>query len=79
MSWLARVGEETDGTWKLDPLTLSVMGDDDHAIQLQTVSGQRGGKSIKTRMVVVSHLTGGKIDEIWFATEDGSSLDAFWS
>ena len=77
MSWMARIGEETNGTWLLEPVR--VIADDEYVVALQTASGRRGGKSIKTRQVIVSHVTDGQIDEVWFGTEDGSSLDAFWS
>jgi uncharacterized protein len=77
MSFFARVGEETNGTWRLEPL--SVIGDDDHVVSIATVSGQRGGESMKTRQIAVNHFMDGKIDDVWLATEDGSSLDHFWS
>jgi uncharacterized protein len=58
MSWLARVGEETNGTWRLEPL--SVLEDDEYGVAIQTASGQRRGKTIETRMVAVNHVTDGK-------------------
>ena len=77
MSFFARVGEETNGTWRLEPL--SVIGDDDHVVSIATVSGQRGGESMKTRQVAVNHFTDGEDRRGVVGHGDGSSLDHFWS
>jgi uncharacterized protein len=76
-SWIARVGEETNGTWQLE--SLGILADDDQVVALQAVTGQRRGRTIRARQISVNHVTDGKIDEVWWATEDGASFDAFWS
>ena len=77
MSLLARVGEETNGTYRAE--ILSILGDEDQVVVLHMVTAQRGGGTLDTRQVNVYHLTDGKVDEGWLAVEDGVSMDAFWS
>jgi ketosteroid isomerase-like protein len=77
ISLLARIGEETNGTYRAE--ILSILSDDDQVVVLHRVTAQRGERTLDTRQVNVYHLTDEKVDAAWIAVEDGVSMDAFWS
>ncbi len=50
---------------------------DDHAVVLGTWHAEREGKSISMNRVVIYHLDGNKITELWVLNEDQAAADEF--
>jgi ketosteroid isomerase-like protein len=73
----ARIAKETNGTFRLE--TQSFLGDDDQAVVISAISGQRGDQTFQTRQVAMYDIKDKKIVEIWFAAEDGAATERFWS
>ena len=55
--------------------THDVLANDDHAVVLNTVRATRGGRASEQQQVVVMHLRGGKIAEIWLPFSDQQGMD----
>jgi len=68
--------EETNGTFRVE--LHDVLGSDEHAVALATVSGERDGKSLSDRYVHVVHVKDGKVSESWLFEDDQDAVDAFW-
>jgi ketosteroid isomerase-like protein len=56
-----------------------ILANDDHAVVLNTVRATRGGKTIEQQQVVILHVEGGKIAEVWVHFSDQQALDEFAS
>jgi ketosteroid isomerase-like protein len=69
--------EETGGTFKVE--LHDVLGSDDHAVALATVSAERNGKSLKEPYAHVCHFRDGKLSEAWILDFDQHAVDEFWS
>ncbi len=67
---------ETDGTFKVE--LHDALGNDEHAVALATVSGQREGKSLNDRYAHVVHFRDGKVSESWIFGENQDLIDR-WS
>jgi ketosteroid isomerase-like protein len=67
---------ETDGTFKVE--VHDIVANDDHAVALATVSGQKGGKTLNDRYAHAVHIANGKVTESWIFTENGDVVDDFW-
>jgi ketosteroid isomerase-like protein len=52
-----------------------VLANDDHAVVLNKVRGTRGGQTLEQQQVVVIHLKGGKIAEVWLQFSDQQAMD----
>ena len=52
-------------------------GDDDHAVQLLTVTAQAKGRSHSWQAVIVMHVRDGRISEAWIHIGDQYALDEF--
>jgi hypothetical protein len=50
---------------------------DDHAVVLNTAHYERGGKHPATNRVVVYHVAGDKITEMWLIDADQRAADEF--
>ncbi len=48
---------------------------EDHAVALATWHAERGGKTQSMNRVVVYHLEGDKITELWIVDEDQAAAD----
>ena len=75
--FFGRLAEETGGTFRLD--VHDILANDDHTAVLATLSASRGGKSVETPVVNVSHNRDGKITEFWAATTDPQAALDFWT
>ena len=75
--FFGRLAEETGGTFRLD--VHDILANDDHTVTLATLSASRGGKSVETSVVNVSHNRGGQITEFWTATTDPRASLDFWA
>lgn len=56
-----------------------ILANDDHAVVLNKVRATRGGKILEQDQVVVVHLKGGKIAEVWLQFSDQQAMDEFAS
>jgi uncharacterized protein len=56
-----------------------ILANDDHAVVLNTVRATRAGKTIDQQQVVIVHLEGGKIAEVWVHFSDQQAMDEFAS
>jgi uncharacterized protein len=67
----------SEGTFATD--VHDVVGNDEHVFAAYTVSGQRGGKSLRDNAVLVFHVQDGKVTEAWGTAGDQYAADEFWS
>ena len=75
--FFGRLAEETGGTFRLD--VHDILANDQHTAVLATLHASRGGKSVETPVVNVSHNdSNGRITEFWTATTDPEAALGFW-
>jgi ketosteroid isomerase-like protein len=55
--------------------THDILANDDHAVVLNKVRGTRGGRTLEQQQVVVLHIKGGKIAEVWLQFSDQQGMD----
>jgi len=56
-----------------------ILASDDHAVVLNKTRATRGGKTLEQEQVVVMHVKGGKIAEVWLHFSDQQAMDEFAS
>jgi ketosteroid isomerase-like protein len=56
-----------------------ILANDDHAVVLNRVRATRSGRTLEQEQVVVIHIKGGKIAEVWVHFSDQQALDEFAS
>ncbi len=56
-----------------------VLAKDDHVVLLDKTRATRGGKVLEQDQVVVMHIEGGKIAEVWLQFSDQQAVDEFAS
>ena len=56
-----------------------ILANDDHAVLLNKTRATRGGKVLEQDQVVVMHIEGGKIAEVWLHFSDQQAMDEFAS
>jgi uncharacterized protein len=56
-----------------------ILASDDHAVVLNKTRATRGGKILELDQVVVIHIEGGKIAEVWLQFSDQQAMDEFAS
>jgi ketosteroid isomerase-like protein len=56
-----------------------VLANDDHAVALFTLRGERAGRQSAENWVQVYHFRDGKASEIWNQPADLYAVDEFWS
>jgi ketosteroid isomerase-like protein len=72
-----RTMELTAGTFRAD--LHEVVADDQHTVGLHVGRGERGGRTLEDREVLVCHVRDGKIAEVWQYVEDQYAYDEFFS
>ena len=77
LQFFARLFELTGGTLSLE--LHDVLANDEHAVELVTVRGERAAKQLNDNMVQTSHLRDGKAFEVWNQATDQYAQDEFWS
>ena len=77
LQFFARLMELTNGTLSLE--LHDVLANDEHAVALVTVRGERAGKQLNDNMVETMHIRDGKVSEVWVHTTDLYALDEFLS
>jgi ketosteroid isomerase-like protein len=66
----------TGGTLRIE--LHDVLANDEHAVALQKVTGEREGRTLDDNGVGVYHVREGKVTEAWFHPGDAYDLDEFW-
>ena len=56
-----------------------ILANDDHVVVLNKTKATRGGKILEQDQVVVMHIKGGKIAEVWLQFSDQQGMDEFAS
>jgi uncharacterized protein len=77
LGFFARTMELTRGTFRVE--LHDVLANDDHAVALHTVRGEREGRTLEDKSVLVSHVRNGKFVETWGYSEDQYADDEFFS
>jgi uncharacterized protein len=73
----ARIAELTGGTFRTE--LHDVVANDEHAVALYVTRGEREGRTLENKTVLVSHIRNGKIAEAWLVGEDQYAADEFFS
>jgi ketosteroid isomerase-like protein len=77
LGFFARVAELTGGTFRAE--LHDVVANDEHAVALYVSRGEREGRTLENRTVLVSHVRNGKFTETWVMGEDQYAADEFFS
>ena len=56
-----------------------ILASNNHAVVLNKVTATRGGKILEQDQVVVIHIEGGKVAEVWVHFSDQQAMDEFAS
>ena len=75
--FLEKVGRLLGDDGKVTRKLHDAFGNDDHAVQLLTVTGEARGRSHSWTSVVVMHVRDGKIAEAWIHFADQYGIDNF--
>jgi ketosteroid isomerase-like protein len=73
----AKIAELTGGTFRTD--VHDVVANDEHAVTIYVGRGEREGRTLEDRNVLVSHIRNGKIAEAWLLSDDQYAADEFFS
>jgi len=77
LQYFTRIFELTGGTFSLE--LHDVLANDEHAVALFTVRGERAGRQLTDNEVLTYHFRDGKISEVWSHTTDLYAADEFFS
>ena len=75
LGYFAKTMELTGGTFRTE--LHDVVANDEHAVSLFTARGQRQGKTLDVRNVLVTHVRNGKLAETWLFPGDQYASDEF--
>ena len=73
----AKIAELTGGTFRTE--VHDVVANDEHAVTIYVGRGEREGRTLEDRNVLVSHIRNGKLVESWLFSEDQYAADEFFS
>src|SRR5688572_12708913 len=76
-AYFGQLGELTEGTFHAE--LHDIVANDEHVVGLHTNTGQRGGKSLNRREVLVFHLRDGRVIEVWEHYEDSQTWEEFYA
>jgi ketosteroid isomerase-like protein len=77
LDFFARTLELTAGTFRVE--LHDVVANDEHAVALYVARGEREGKTLEDKSVLVSHVRDGRFLETWRHSEDQYAADEFLS
>jgi uncharacterized protein len=77
LEMFGRLVERSGGTLRVD--LHDVMANDEHAVALIMIHGERAGRRLQDNTVLTCHIRGGKVAEIWSQQTDMYAVDEFWS
>jgi ketosteroid isomerase-like protein len=69
--------QDTNGSFRVD--VHDILANDQHAVALATVSGERKGRKLNDRYTHVVHLEDGRVKESWIFAENQDLVDEFWA
>jgi ketosteroid isomerase-like protein len=69
--------ELTGGTFRAE--LHDVVANDEHAVAIYVTRGEREGRTLENRTVLVSHVRNGKFTESWLMSDDQYAADEFFS
>lgn len=75
--FFGRLFEETDGTFKAEPV--DILADDDRGVVLQHVTASRNGKALDVTFPVVWEIRDGKPYDVRVYLYDMEQHDQFWN
>ena len=77
LSLFAKIAELSGGTFRID--LHDVVANDEHAVGIYVSRGEREGRTLEDRNVLVTHIRNGKIAEAWLLNDDQYAADEFFS
>ena len=77
LGFFGRTAELTAGTFQVE--LHGVVADDQHTVGLHLATGEREGRTLEDREVIVFHVRDGKVVEAWQYLEDQYAYDEFFS
>lgn len=77
LQYFTRLVELTGGTFSLELHDL--LANDEHAVALVTVRGERPGRQLADNEVLTFHIRDGKVSEVWSHHTDLYAVDEFFS
>jgi ketosteroid isomerase-like protein len=77
LQFFARLFELTGGTFSIE--LHDVLANDEHAVALFTIGGERAGKQLNDNSVLTFHFRDGKASEAWSQSTDLHAVDEFFS
>jgi uncharacterized protein len=77
LEFFGQLAHETEGTTRVEPLTIAASGD--HVFVLERITAKRKGKTHDTKAVLVFKLEGGVVTEVTEFESDYPSTAQFWS
>ncbi len=75
LGFFARTMELTAGTFRVE--LHDVLANDEHAVALYVARGEREGRTLEDKSVLVSHVRNGRLAETWTYFEDQYAGDEF--
>ena len=75
LGFFARTMEVTGGTFRVE--VHDVIANDEHAVAIYVSRGQREGRTLDNKNVLVSHIRNGRLVEAWQLSEDQYAADEF--
>jgi hypothetical protein len=76
-AFMGYLGQATAMMDSLEIAPHDLLASDDHAVVLATITAARGGKTQSMNRVVVYHLAGDQITELWIVDDDQAAVDDF--
>jgi ketosteroid isomerase-like protein len=76
LGFFGRTMELTGGTFRVE--VHDVVASDEHVVGLNSVAGQRAGKTLNGRNALVFHVRDGRATEVWQFWEDQYAADEFF-
>jgi uncharacterized protein len=73
----AKTAELSGGTFRID--LHDVVANDEHAVGIYVSRGEREGRTLEDRNVLVTHIRNRKIAEAWLLNDDQYAADEFFS
>jgi uncharacterized protein len=75
LGFFARTMEVTGGTFRVE--LHDVLANEEHAVAIYVSRGQREGRTLDNKNVLVSHIRNGRLVEAWQLSEDQYAADEF--
>ena len=77
LGFFGQLAHETDGTMRVEPLTMAATGD--HVFVLQRITGTRKGKTLDVKAVLFFTVANGVVTEVNDFQGDYPTFAHFWS